>query len=189
MFKTLTPALSIILAIIIFVFFTKPQYAEVQRMSAEVNEYEQTIEDYDALKSLLDSLVSEKNSVPIADRERLDRMIPTEVATTQTLVDLESLAREAGLLFGNVVTSERTNKPADIARAGEASGMPRTYQMLTDDVSFELIGTYDQLKAFLVAVESNLAFMDVTELSLVASTQNFQQYAVTVRTYAISKSL
>jgi Tfp pilus assembly protein PilO len=181
MFKSLTPTLSIIAAIVLFFLFVRPQLAEIEKVNAQIDTYNTTIEQYKLYNAKIQSLMQTKDGVSISNTERLEKIIPNTTDTTRTLVDIEALAKKNGLLFGNVST-ESLNKSS----RAESEAEDRDTELLVHEISFELIGDYDQLKAFLRDIESSLGFMEVTEMSLLATSEKFQQYGFTIQTYSLS---
>jgi Tfp pilus assembly protein PilO len=181
MFKSLTPTLSIITAIVLFMFFTQPMYDEVQIIREEIADYKDTTEDYQKFNAQLQRLKSEKDQINLASVERLEKMIPPTIDAPRLLVDLESMARSNGLLFGNItVGTGVAGKGASRTDTASAFGA-----LASHSVTFEVIGTYEQFKEFIRGIENSLTFMEITNLTLTASTERFQQYGVTVQTYAL----
>lgn len=184
MFKTLIPALSIILAILIFVFFTKPMYADIQAVRDEKEDYAQVAARYTDFNAKVQSLLEEKGAINISDREKLDQLVPVSLDIPRLLVDLEALSKNSGLLFGNVSISDDKEKKVDSSKANNKVA-ENTNDVLSQRVTFEVLGTYEQFKFFLQGVESSLTLMDVVDLKLTASNGIFQQYSVTVQVYSL----
>ncbi|HEX4799103.1 MAG TPA: type 4a pilus biogenesis protein PilO [Candidatus Paceibacterota bacterium] len=185
MFKTLIPTLSILTSIVLYNFFIQPMYDEVKVIRAEKGSYEETTAKYQEFNSQLQNLLTKKNAIGINDRERLDKMIPENVDLPRLLVDLEEMARRNGLLFGNIdASSEGTRTGNSRNEEGDVVA-----SISTQEVKFEVLGNYSQFKSFLHTLESSLVFMEITEIRLSASTNQFQQYAVTIETYALKNSI
>lgn len=182
MFKSLTPALSIITAIVLFVFFTQPQYEKIKALGVEIDDYQETIQKYTEFNAKLRELMATKDGIKVDDQAKLDMMIPKEIDDARLLVDLEAMAKKHELLFGNIATDAGTRG------VGDTSSKNASDKIVAHSVSFEVIGTYDQFKELLKEIESSLTFMEVTKISLTAASTEFQQYALTVETYALPKS-
>lgn len=182
--RTLTPALSILIAILLFVFFTKPLYSEIKSTQAEVDAYALAVEKYNEFSQALQTKLNKKTSRPEYEIERLDQLLPSMIDETQLLVDLNALALTHGLLFGNV--SVEGNNPVMLEEALPVEGSQvASDELSTVDVSFDVIGTYEQFKTFLRDIESSLSLMEVTELNFTATEGSFQQFSVTVRAFAL----
>jgi hypothetical protein len=185
MMRTLTPFLSALIGILLFIFFTQPKYAEVSGLQTQIAEYNNATDKYKDFSALLDQKLSVKTTRPAVESERLDRLIPDTIDDTRLLVDLEALAKSHKLLFGNVTTNggqiQLGKKPA------EASTDTKNQELATVDISFALIGTYDEFKDFLKDLETSLNIFEVTKISYSAVDGPFQQFTVAVRSYALPK--
>ena len=183
--RTLTPFLSLVIAIILFIFVIQPQYIEIVSLNSEVNEYVSATEKYQQFTAKLEEKLATKGSRSALENERLDTLVLEEIDATQLLVDLEVLAKQRNLLFGNVEISAGDIDVKKISNDADASGG----ELTTVDLSFEIVGTYEQFKNFLSDVERSLTLFEVVKMELVSAEESlFQQFAITVRVYALPKS-
>ncbi|QQR64543.1 hypothetical protein IPH92_03185 [Candidatus Kaiserbacteria bacterium] len=182
--RTLTPVLTIIIAILLFVFFVNPKYDEIVAVQAEIAEYEDAVLKYNNFTSKLEAKISTKLNRPAIENERLDRFVPEEIDTTQLLVDIESLSRRHSLLFGNIQVE---SGDTDLVRSNATSEnvIVKSDELQTADISFAVIGTYEQFKMFLLDIEKSMTLFEVIKISLDADDLPFQQYEVTVRAYSL----
>ncbi len=184
--RTLTPILSLVIALILFVFFVRPQYAEVITIQSEIDEYQKAIAQYAEFTNKLEAKIAAKEGRSALQNEQLDQLVPNEIDDAQALVDIEALAQRYNLLFGN--TSVETGdtelkRKSDPATMSEEGGD----ELRTADISFGVIGTYDQFKSFLADLEKSLSLYEVTQISFNTGESSFQQFEVTVRVYALPK--
>lgn len=184
--RTLTPVLSVIIAIILFIFFVHPKYNEIVTVQAEIAEYENAILKYNNFTNNLEAKLAAKKNRSALDNEHLDRLVPDEIDETQLLVDIESLAKRNALLFGNV---DVINGGAELIRntRNEVAAVEESDELKTVDISFEVIGTYEQFKAFLADMEKSMTIFEVVEMKIDVDDSAFQQFAVTVRVYSLPK--
>lgn len=184
--RTLTPIFSIIIAIIVFVAFVRPQYAEITGIKVEIQEYTNAIDKYNQFSTKLTDKLSIKTNMPAYKNERLDRLVPETIDDAQLLVDIKEIAKRHNLLFGNIQVE---NGDAELVRKTDGSGAtPEVGDDLKKvDISFETIGTYDQFKEFLTDLENSLTLFEVTKISFTTSDSVFQQFELTVRTYSLPK--
>lgn len=189
MFRTLTPVLSILAALAIFFLFIKPHYAAVQVVQQETDAYEQAAEDYVSFRQKIDALESKHENVSVVERDRLDMFVPKELDTTQAFVDLESLAKQNSMLFGNVQVIEDTTlmSAEDELVEYDEYGNPLEVEGGPEyaDLGFSVIGTYDQFKAFLSALEQSLTLFEVTYIETEVGVGSFMQFDMTIRTYSL----
>lgn len=185
MFKSLTPTLSIIASIILVVFFTEPQINEIRKINEEIVDYKETTKKYNDVEKKIEALKAEQGKIALINLDRLDTLVPDMIDTTRILVDVEELARSNRVLFGNV-TIGNLESPAPSSKKGTDDA--QVGNLIAHDISFEVIGTYEQFKAFLKDMEGSLSLMEITNLSFTASEGNFHQFYVTMRVYALGNS-
>ncbi len=183
MIRTITPILSILAALLIFFFFTKPEFAEVKRVRMEADRYQSAIETAELRNKELEAKITEKQGHPAVDIERLNTLVPSEIDEVKILADLSELARKHNVLFGNVSVMNNDMKPQSAVADGSQKGNFR--DLIATDLQFGLIGTYDQFKAFLADIESSLMLHEITNISFQATEGILEQYGVTVRVYAL----
>ncbi len=184
---TLTPVLSIAVSVLVYFFFIQPRYEEVLQVKEDITAHEDALAKYLEFNNEVRALLAKRDSVSRSDRERLDLLIPSKIDTTRLLVDLESLARTNGLLFGDVDISGDAANPVITGNAEGSVDLSAISldSLETADISFGVIGTYTQFKQFMDAVTQSLPLFEVTEIQLEVGEETFQQFKVTIRTYAI----
>lgn len=186
MMRTLTPVLSIIIAVLLFVFFTQTQFTEIKALQKETEEYASASAQAGAFRALLQQKLSIKNNQSVYDSERLETLIPGTLDSTRILIDLEKITQNNNLLFGNIKVKGGDTVVSADTNTNESE---ITEELDVVDVSFEVIGTYEQFKNFLRDLERSLTLFEVIDLKYsVIENSPFQQFALTVRSYGLPKS-
>ncbi len=191
MFKALTPFLSIVTAIVVGFFFIKPMYEEIKGLQMETEQYREAVQKADESNKRLKELLEQKNSFKASALERLDIIAPDSVNQIKLLVDLEALARKHNMLFGNVGVGEgETSGDSDDAAEEEVGGSGLTFEedFRSVDISFGLIGTYDQFRKILVDIERSLSIMEIMKVEFKVLEGDLQQYDITIRAYALRQA-
>jgi Tfp pilus assembly protein PilO len=187
MLRTTTPVLSLLTAILMFVFFTQPFYEKTLSMDTEIAEYHEATKTYKNFLTKLEEKVAVKNARSAYEIERLNTLIPETIDETQYLVDIEALAKKQNLLFGNISISENKLVSSKVTKDKEKEKEDvQATELGTVDISFDVVGTYEQFKDFLKEMETSLTIFEVTHMALEAVEGPFQQFSVTVRVYALS---
>jgi len=184
MIRTITPIFSIIIALVVFFFFVKPMFAEIQQIQGETDQYQQAVGKATELNQLLTALVSKKRSYSAEEIERLEALVPQSVDEVKILADLNELAKSHSMLFGNIKVTSRD----EVVSTGEQTAPSQTVSyddFVTSDITFGLIGTYEQFKAMLSDLEKSLVLMEITNITLSASDGPLQQFELTVRAYSL----
>lgn len=191
--KNITATILIVLAVGIYLTFTRGKLAEVTAVRDVNDQYLSAIDNADKLIKVRDAVLKQDRSISDADRDRLDKMLPNTVDNIRLIIDLNSIALRHGFPLRNIkasATSAKPNTPAvpvaqdASARAGENNTIP-TPVLDTVTVSFGVTASYQQFIDLLKDLESNLRVMDVTKLSLTANqtTAGAYDFGVELRTY------
>lgn len=186
MMRTLTPVLSIIIAVLLYLFFTQTQFAEIKALQKETEDYASASEQAGAFRALLQQKLSIKNNQSVYDSERLEKFIPGTLDSARILTDLQKITQNSNLLFGNIKVKGGDTVVSTDTNTNESEV---TEELDIMDVSFEVIGTYEQFKNFLRDLERSLTLFEVIDLKYsVTEDSPFQQFAMTVRSYGLPKS-
>ncbi len=189
MFRTITPIFSIVIAFVVFFSFTQPRLTIVSNNNGERDEYLKAAEKAQQLSDTLNDLISTKRSHSIQNLENLKVLVPTDIDEVRLLADLSDMAKKRNLLFGNVSLAESeisNDGMIEEELIGDTGSAEVSYSdLIATDISFEIIGTYQQFKALLGDIERSLVLMEVTNITASASEGTLQQFAITVRTYAL----
>ncbi len=187
MIRTFTPITSILIAILLGIFFIQPEYTKTVDTQQQINEYEKAIEQYASFSALLEQKLTDKHSRSVGENEQLDLLVPETVDTAQLLVDLEYLAKSQRLLFGNIVVAGGKIELAH-RNTEDVIGEESREELHTLDISFEVIGTYEQFKNYLRDIEQSATLFEVTEIHFVPTEDLYQQFGVTVRVHTLNES-
>ena len=186
--RTLTPVFSIIIAVLLYFFFISPEYEEIKKIKEDTANYARAVNSYNDFYAKVDAKLAAKRNQSPAVVERINKFIPPDLDVAQNITDLEQMAKTQGMLFGNI-SSEVSY--GDLVRgnsnqnsSGNGTG---SQELQIADITFDVIGTYEQFKAFLLDVESSLSLFEITEIKFSASSAVFEQFTVSVRTYALPK--
>jgi Tfp pilus assembly protein PilO len=165
-------------------FFVQPQYTEIVAIQDQTSAYKSASERYNEFSQKLQSLLSTKNNRTLSENERLDLFSASAIDVPSLVVDLEAMAGKSNLLFGNIATES-----GDSELGSDNEAIPEdergTEQLITEEISFDVIGTYEQFKSFLQDLESSVVIMEIINIKFATGESVFQQFSVTVRTYAL----
>ncbi len=185
MIRTLTPISSILIAILLFVFFIQPEYEKTSRIQEEIRAYQEASRNYESFLNLIEHKFNTKNTQAAFNSERLDTLVPATIDDARILVDLERIAKSKGMLFGNVGVEKEAGDPFSGDTESEKENREELY---ATDISFEVIGTYEQFKSMLSEIETSLTLFEVTQIAFNVTEGLFQQFAITVRVYSLERS-
>lgn len=182
MMRTITPFLSIVIAVLLLFFFTQPQYDNIQVVQKEIDEYSSATEKYKEFSTKLEEKLNSIQTYSLVQNSRLARLAPQDLDEAKLLVDIEDIVKRQNMLFGNIDVETRTIE----SNEGPDAIVSEETELITVDVTFEAIGTYEQFKSLLRSLEQSLTLLEVTEISFsVIEDSPFQQYGLTVRAFGI----
>lgn len=184
MMRTITPVLSLVIAITLFFSVTRPMLAEIRTIQDETEEYQDAVRKADALNGKLNALVAKRNSFNEIDMDRLNTFIAEDVDEVKLLADLKALSVSHGTyIFNvNVVPGREVEKSTNSKNKNTAVSYD-DFQSV--DISFALVGTYDQFKGMLKDIERSLVPMEVVGLEFTAAESDLMQFSITIRSYAL----
>ncbi len=186
--RTITPLLSLIIALIVFTFVTKPKYDEilvVQKQVAEFNDATQKFSDYNAR---IQGLILKKDSISVKDKNRLDALVSEKLDGNRILVDLETMALKSNLFLVSVMGSNKVTGTS-VNGSGFEGSLDETAseEIQFADIGISLTGSYDDFKTFLRMVEQSIVLMDVVNLKITSKGYGLSQFDMSIRTYALPK--
>jgi Tfp pilus assembly protein PilO len=180
--KSIMPFLLIVLAIALFYVFISPHYQSAKLLQAEANQYEDALQKAEELRVLRDELLTQYNSLPASDIEKLERIVPDSVDIVKLVADIDGVAGKYGIALKDINVKEQV---ADEARGVTTPENQKPYETTT--VSMELTTTYANIIPFLKDIERSLQLVDVKaiEFSSGVSTNNLYTFTLTIQTYWI----
>jgi Tfp pilus assembly protein PilO len=184
MIRTVTPIFSIIIALVVFFFYTKPMFAEIKATQSETAEFAEAVSRAEELNAELSNKLSKIRAFNAESLDRLDVLVPPSINEVKVLTDLSEIARSRNMLFGNISVENSDVAVGDVVKSSGTQSV--SYEDIANtDIAFSLIGTYDQFKAFLADVEQSLVMMEVTNITFNVGEGDLQQYELSVRLFAL----
>ncbi len=183
--RTITPIFSIIIALLIFFFFAQPKFAEINATQNESLQYQNAAAKAQELNAELSAKLTEKRAYPVEALEKLDALVPESIDEIKILNDLNEIAKSHNMLFGNVSVSA-ADEFSNSEGVGEITAQTVNYaDLITTDISFSLIGSYEQFKAFLNDIEQSLVMLEVLNISFSTGESALQQYEISARVFSL----
>lgn len=147
--KKLIISIIILTAIVLIVIFLiLPQWARIKGLKSEIDNLKAELSQKTELLEKINDMISKYNEL-VSKVQKLDLTIPKEQEKPELIVQIESLAKENGLIVESLAFKEVNQKEGEAAR----------YKIL--NISLGLSGTYQAFKNFLIALEQNIRIMDV----------------------------
>ena len=163
--------------------FINPNINAISDLKAKQTEYRDAIDKTKEIENMKNSLLARYNSFPKADKDRLDKMLPSKEETASLINDIDSIASSYGMAVKTVITTSEDNDTA----TSIVEGAPRS-PYRTTSVSFYVSGSYPNLVNFLNDLEKSLRIMDIRsiELSTNSTTASVNSYLVKLDIYSLN---
>ena len=181
-------AVEITLLVLVSVLFSwfviLPKKAELQSREKELKtlqeQQSQIAGQLETLRRLVQDLKSNQSKVAL-----LDQSLPLDGKILRLRFLIETLANTVGVTVSSVgIASKSDLVSGDKALLANPFGTARTLQKLSGSVS--VVGTFDQLEAFLKKLENSGRILDVGDLNLDANTSNNLNMRVTLSAYYLA---
>lgn len=174
--KNNTAIILILLSLGLFYTFTNSQYQSVKELQSLANEYRNLLKNASATIDLRDDLFITYQSLPKADVDRLNKILPDNIDTVRLALDLDSMASRYGISIKNI----RTTIDKDVGRIVLPENGVK-YDRAT--ITFSFVSNYDNFKRLLTDIEKSLRIMDPRSVSFSVNETGFYEYQVSVDTY------
>ena len=184
MTKLIIASIGLIFAGSIFFAYTKPSYANVGLLKAQIAQYDEALQKAAQLDQLKQDLLSKYNSFNPEDIDRLQLLLPDHADNIGLILELDSLASRYGMALANAdVTTDSGASAASETSAGAAIGAAPAYAAIT--LHFSTFGSYDHFRSFMQDVEKSLRLVDLVSLTIApdGKVPNSYLYDVTIKTY------
>ncbi|MEK7148034.1 MAG: hypothetical protein AAB758_01930, partial [Patescibacteria group bacterium] len=103
----------ILITIGLFYTFISPQYSEMNKRRALLNEYDNVIQNVTAIAETRDKLLVSYNSIPKNEIDRLSKILPDKIDTVRLAIDLDSIASRYAIAIKNVQVGNTNDKDSN----------------------------------------------------------------------------
>lgn len=134
-------------------FFTMPQLAEMRSNQEQTTLFQNEIERVSNVNSILSQLQSNISSLPISDRQKLDRFLPTSVDQLLILKEIEALLVESEIEPISLASDQFQSPQAGNRRVETAADANEF--VTTTTISTTFVATYEAIQTFLSLTEQH----------------------------------
>mgnify|MGYP001565724433 CR=1 FL=1 len=193
--KNIIATILIVIAVGIYLTFTRAKIDEVNIVREVNNQYSQAIQNADNLIKVRDQVLKDYNSLSAENRDRLDKMVPNTTDNIRLVIDLNSMAKLRGVVLKGVKASMASSGKAEGGqKSSTSSSFPVTNNTTSIDniptptldtvsITFSVSAPYQQFIEFMRDIESNLRIMDLNRLTVAVSDTGTYDFGVQLSTY------
>ena len=185
-----------IAAILLGVFYLRPEWGRFQGLKSDVAELEAISGEFDELIANRDHLLSLINSISKENLGRVDRLLPQGPHASDFLVSMEALTIQNAIALRRIdlVSPDANRSEAQPQAISGAPGAPRplgspssprgTREVQSLPFNLQVAGSYAGFKKFLQGLERNLRLINVENISFSASSKGeISDFTLKAETY------
>jgi|GEM_PF-227705 len=201
--KTFTSIILILAGALLFIFFTRPKFADLQAKQLEVKALNLANDNAKNLETKIKDLLAAKNNITAENVMKMDKMLPNNVENVKLIIDfdkmLQSMVEERGTLKlykSNEITETGSKKisienPKITAGSIGDTGYDSS-RLGVINFSFAVTLTYADFIEFLQRIEHSTRILDVesiafstpaNQLETSAGKEPIYTFNVVLRTY------
>ena len=139
----------------IFFTQTKNYFPGIKETRSQISVYNKTIETIRNVKSSVDKLLGEYNSISQENIDKVNKMIPSGSESMKLVVQIEDMMKSSGLSLKSIDTKESA-KESSVKTKGEGEKVVSPLAL-----SIKAQGSYQAFYTFMREVETSLRLMDI----------------------------
>lgn len=165
--RFIMPVILIGIAVVGFFMFTSPLYEDISVLRADVNAYDEALNNSKALENERDKLTSKYNTISREDLDRLQKLLPDNIDNIRLILEIEKIASPYGMVLKDIKYNagggDTTTAKGGPVQGGSAEALTqKDYRIL--NMEFSVAGTYSNFINFTKDLESNLRIVDVSSV-------------------------
>lgn len=158
-----------------------PQWSQVVVLRDEARALENAVKEGDQAITFMNELLERRNKISEADLQKLSRMIPSGSTKEFVLLELDGIASRSKVFL----TSLNFSDVARVSRDKEV-GLGITPGALQElGASFTVLGSYEEFRAFLSALENTIRLTDVDTINFSSDSVNLFQFSLQAHSYYV----
>ncbi|HEY4510547.1 MAG TPA: type 4a pilus biogenesis protein PilO [Candidatus Paceibacterota bacterium] len=181
--KIITSVILIIAGGLLFYSLTVPALNEVKAVKVEIADYNEALQDSKSIQAKRDELLTSYNSISPADREKLDKFLPSSVSSIKFIVEVEDIVRRRGLLLKSIDIVEPKRSVETNAPAASESQEENFFPYGSIPVSITLSGSYSSFLSFLGDISKDLRLVDINNLVFTSGEKDSYEFNLKATTY------
>ncbi len=184
------PAILILASLGLFFVYTNPTYKALGALHVKQAAYDEALTNSKKLLDIRNTISDKFNTISDDDKAKLMKLMPDNVDNIRLIIDIQSIARQYGMLPRDIKFDPASNAPAPSTAgsfgtqtAGQLTAAKKDYG--TFELEFSVAGTYENFTAFIRNLETSLRLVDIESIgfSSMQATGNTYKYTIKIKTY------
>lgn len=170
----------IVVAVAAGYFYTYPSLTETMTKWERSSTYSDALSTIDQFRQQREDLLTELDSLPDRQKDRLQMLMPTSTDPVRLATDLDEFARRNGISLSSISFPQEGQNASGARETGTPLG---EYTATPIQISFS--AQYPQMLSFMRRLEEQLRLFDVTRVSFSAADDGRHSYTMTLQTYSL----
>ena len=205
MMRLIMPIILIGTSAAVFFVFANPIYSEIGLRKANLDSYDEALNNSKALENQRDTLTLKENAMDPNNLAKLTRLLPESVDNIRLILEIEQIALPYGMVLKDVKYDSNTATNNAVKGSASAASAPLAGSAQTGslaiqnlhkdygvwDLSFSTTGSYNNFLNFTRDLENNLRIVDVSSIQFSSSAgglpgsgqSEFYKYDFKIKTY------
>lgn len=150
----------------------------VTELKEERGRYEEALAKTKEIELERTGLLEKYNQIPLADRERIEKLLPDHIDSVRLIIDVNNIASQYGMTLKNIsLLDEKEGSGTPIG--------PQEGHSMEVGLRFSVSGTYEKFRSFLKDLERSLRLVDVRTIGFSAEKVDYE-YSVSLSTYKLT---
>ncbi|MFA5084428.1 MAG: hypothetical protein WC475_03580 [Candidatus Paceibacterota bacterium] len=150
---------------VVYVEFISPAYSDIQKLRGEIQARENLLNQQTQAVNQIQNLISQLQNQNITQfQEQISLVLPINESVPGALNQYQAIAQASGLSNQSIGVDSLAIKPA-ASDIGLAKGIG------TDRFKLKLLGSYEAMKTFLQALETNVRLTDLVSFKMSRTAQ------------------
>ncbi len=176
--KSTTAIFLVIVSLGLFLTFTRPTYEAAKALAVTSSGYRNVLDNISDIVESRDRLITNSNSLPKSEVERLSKALPENIDTVRLALDLDNMAAKYGIAIKDVKIDTETEQNASQA---VLPGREKPFEKALVSVSF--VSNYENFRKFLSDLEKSLRIMNVKEVHFQVGESGIYEHRILIETY------
>ncbi|MDO8594714.1 MAG: type 4a pilus biogenesis protein PilO [bacterium] len=128
-------------------------------------------------------LLQKYNEIPLADRSRLEKLLPDHIDSVRLIIDINTIAAQYGMTLRNIGLTD--GKSVSSKASGSTIG-PKDDKVKGVELKFSVSGAYNEFRSFMKDLEQSLRLVDVESVNFSAGDEDTYTYTLSIVTYRLN---
>ncbi len=193
--KNTSSIIIILVSIGAFFFYVDPEYKEVKKLQAEVEENKKILQIANRLDTKKEELGSKFNQISQAEKADLEKLLPDTVDNVRLIIDMNNIAEKFGIVIRDIGIDRKESDTKEPKRVVSQSSnfediVPEDAIKYVDTskvgvitFSFSVSAKYEVFLEFLKQLEESLRLVDIRNIEVSRGQGVFYDYKITLDTY------